>query len=538
MQPTIQGRVKFLAETYPTKEVFVFASATGPRTALTCLEVYELSSKVGSLLKKKGIKTGDVVCNSLPNSPEAVICDFGILAAGGVILNKTAYRSDGSDFIHLLNTSKCKLIIADKNQTPCVWEILSRRIDSISSDGVIQSKQLPLLGHVVFAPITNGNSEFMDRIKKEDSYFYTSGSASDTATFWMTSGTTGLPKLIARSHRALLVNARYWAMLSKETSDTILYNANSIGSSASSFIISFLVSCAKRVLVDLRFQLPADKETLTWEIVCSEKCTTAHLPPFVFRGILRKPELLQKHNYLLDMLFAAGQPVEKDWACVLGKMTRTACFAYGMSELGYCTAQECVKEEDVLPFIAGHPISQDLEVKVVDDNMQETTPNACGKILVRADWLFDGYLGMEEKSKAKFTPDGWFKTDDLGYKDENGCFFVMCRKSDAILRGIFMTYPSFFEEPIRSLSVVADAIIVPVPDKDRFQEICACIILREEVTISEKEVADMCDSLFVEDSEMPPPKYYMVMQSFPYLASSKPDKPKLINVAKEKFNLS
>ena len=93
MKTTIQAQVKFLTETNPNKEVFVFVSATGVRTTLTCREIYELSSKFGSLLRKAGIKQGDVVCDTLPNSPETVICDFGILAAGGVILNKTAYRS-------------------------------------------------------------------------------------------------------------------------------------------------------------------------------------------------------------------------------------------------------------------------------------------------------------------------------------------------------------------------------------------------------------------------------------------------------------
>ncbi|XP_041376067.1 3-[(3aS,4S,7aS)-7a-methyl-1,5-dioxo-octahydro-1H-inden-4-yl]propanoyl:CoA ligase-like [Gigantopelta aegis] len=537
MQTTIQARVKFLAETYPNKEVFVFVSTTGLRSALSCLDMYELSSKVGSLLRKAGIKPGDVVCDTLPNSPEMVVCDFGILAAGGVILNKTAYRSDGSDLCHMLNTSKCKVVIADQTQSPCIWEILKRQIDEISSDGLVKSEKLPFLERVIFAPITNGNNEFIKRIKTEDIYFYTSGSPSDTGIIWMTSGTTGLPKLIVRSHEAVLINARIFASMTNESFSTIHYNDNAMGH-ASSFANSFLASCAKRVFIDHRFQLPVDQEMFIWELVCSEKCTTALMPPFVFRGILRKPELLKKQNYLLDLLCTAGQPVDKDWSEVLGKITRSASFAYGLSEIGYCCSQLCVTSSDMLPYVAGYPSAEGIEVKIVDENQQETSPSTHGELLVRAPWMFDGYLGNEEKSKSKFTQDGWFKTDDLAYKDKDGCLFVMCRRSDAIAWGMCTVYPAYFETPIRSLSVIADVIIVPVPDKDSFQEICACIRLCEGIALNEKEVADMCDSLFVEDSDMPAPKYYMVMENFPYLTSAKPDKTKLISLAKEKFNLN
>ncbi|XP_041376663.1 3-[(3aS,4S,7aS)-7a-methyl-1,5-dioxo-octahydro-1H-inden-4-yl]propanoyl:CoA ligase-like [Gigantopelta aegis] len=283
----------------------------------------------------------------------------------------------------------------------------------------------------------------------------------------MTSGTTGLPKLVVRSHEALLMNARIFASISNESAST-----------------SFL------------------KNTIN----------------------------------ILNVLCAAGQPVDKDWSEILDKITRSACFAYGLSEVGYCCSQLCATSSDVLPYVVGYPSAEGIEVKVVDENQQETSPNTHGELLVRAPWMFDGYLGNEEKSKSEFTQDRWFKTDDLAYKDNDGCLFVMCRRSDAIAWGVRTVYPSYLEKPIGSLSVIADVIIVPVPDKDRFQEICACVILCEGITLNEKEVADTCNSLFVKGTCAP--KYYMVMDNFPYLSSAKPDKLKLISMAKERFNLN
>ncbi|XP_041376665.1 4-coumarate--CoA ligase-like 7 [Gigantopelta aegis] len=246
------------------------------------------------------------------------------------------------------------------------------------------------------------------------------------------------------------MNARIFASVTSESFSTLHYNDNSMGH-ASSFANSFLASCVKRVFIDDRFQLPVEKDIFIWELVCTEKCTTALMPPFVFKGILRKPELLEKRNYLLDLLCAAGQPVSKDWSEILGKITRSACFAYGLSEIGHGCSQLCVTSSDVLPYVAGYPSAEGIEVKVVDENQQETSPSTHGELLVRAPWMFDGYLGNEEKSKSKLSQDGWFKSDDLAYKDKDGCLFVMCRRSDAIARGVYTVYPSYFETPIRSL---------------------------------------------------------------------------------------
>jgi long-chain acyl-CoA synthetase len=137
----------------------------------------------------------------------------------------------------------------------------------------------------------------------------------------------------------------------------------------------------------------------------------------------------------------------------------------------------------------GLPIGN--EMKVVDDNDREVEEGALGEIVLRGENVLKGYYKNLDATAAAFR-NGWFHTGDIGYRDPDGFFYIVDRKSDMIIRGGENIYPREIDEVLYQHPAIAAAAAIGVPDPLYGEEVAAFIVLKEGREATEEELIAFC----------------------------------------------
>src|SRR5256886_17694154 len=139
----------------------------------------------------------------------------------------------------------------------------------------------------------------------------------------------------------------------------------------------------------------------------------------------------------------------------------------------------------------GLPIGN--EMKVVDDDDNEVTDGELGEIVLRGENILKGYFKNPEATERAFR-NGWFHTGDIGYRDKDGFFFIVDRKSDMIIRGGENIYPREIDEVLYQHPAVAAAATIGVPDPLYGEEVAAFVVLKDGIKVDEQELISHCQA--------------------------------------------
>jgi acyl-CoA synthetase (AMP-forming)/AMP-acid ligase II len=161
---------------------------------------------------------------------------------------------------------------------------------------------------------------------------------------------------------------------------------------------------------------------------------------------------------------------------------------YGLSE-STCRSTFNPPDERRRPGSCGLPIGN--EMKVVDDHDDEVREGELGEIVLRGENILKGYFRDEEATRRAFRG-GWFHTGDIGYRDQDGFFYIVDRKSDMIIRGGENIYPREIDEVLYQHPAVAAAATIGVPDQLYGEEVTAFIVLKDGMKIGEDALIDFC----------------------------------------------
>jgi len=131
------------------------------------------------------------------------------------------------------------------------------------------------------------------------------------------------------------------------------------------------------------------------------------------------------------------------------------------------------------------------EMRVVDDDDKEVADGDMGEIVLRGDNILKGYYRNPEATATAFR-NGWFHTGDLGYRDADGFFYIVDRKSDMIIRGGENIYPREIDEVLYQHPAVAAAATIGVPDQLYGEEVAAFVVLKEGTEASAEEFLAFC----------------------------------------------
>jgi malonyl-CoA/methylmalonyl-CoA synthetase len=160
---------------------------------------------------------------------------------------------------------------------------------------------------------------------------------------------------------------------------------------------------------------------------------------------------------------------------------------YGMTETLMNTSNPY--EGARLPGSVGPPLpGVAIRVVNVETGTVESTPDAIGALEIKGPNVFAGYWQDEEKTRGEFTPDGWFKTADLGRIDRNGYVYIVGRMKDLVISGGYNIYPKEIESELDAIPGVAESAVFGVPHPDFGEGVTAAIVLAAGANLSEADI--------------------------------------------------
>jgi long-chain acyl-CoA synthetase len=218
-----------------------------------------------------------------------------------------------------------------------------------------------------------------------------------------------------------------------------------------------------------------------------------HMFPAVntlFNGLANHPDFGKVDWSHLVVSLGGGTAVQgavaKLW---LEKTGCPICEGYGLSETSPSASCNLVTSTAFTGSI-GVPIPG-TEMKIIDDDGLEVAPGVRGEIAIRGPQVMAGYWQRPDETARVMTPDGFFKSGDVGVMDEQGFFRIVDRKKDMILVSGFNVYPNEVEEVVASLSGVLECAVIGIPD-ERSGEAVKLVIVKKDPALTEASVREHC----------------------------------------------
>jgi long-chain acyl-CoA synthetase len=425
-------------------------------------------NRAASLLASHGVGKGDVVSLLMPNSAEYIIAYFACWKLGALAGPVNSLLKE-HETAFVMNNSEAKAILLHT-------EFLER-IESIRND-------LPHLQSVIiFDDEAGATSEF-----KDEGLPSVEIGKDDDAIIIYTSGTTGKPKGCLLSHGNVIANARQISeWLHFTDNDRLLTIMPLFHMNAVSVTTMSALYAGGSTVISPKFSA-----SQFWQIISDYQVTSFGSVATMLSILLNTypdgvPNGLKTAQLRFAMCGSAPVPAE-----VMKKFEETfncpVVEGYGLSE-STCRSTFNPPDERRRPGSCGLPIGN--EMKVFDDNDGEVADGELGEIVLRGENILKGYYKNPEATADAFR-NGWFHTNDVGYRDREGYFFIVDRKSDMIIRGGENIYPREIDEVLYQHPAIAAAATIGVPDQLYGEEVAAFVVLKEGTKVSEEDLIVHC----------------------------------------------
>jgi len=210
----------------------------------------------------------------------------------------------------------------------------------------------------------------------------------------------------------------------------------------------------------------------------------------LFNGLANHPDFNKVNWRSLMVSVGGGTAVQSAVAKLWFEKTGCAiCEGYGLSETSPIAASNPITVTEYSGSI-GVPISSTW-LKLLDDNGNEVAPGESGEIAIKGPQVMAGYWQRPDETAKVMTPDGYFKSGDIGVMDERGFFKVVDRKKDMILVSGFNVFPTELEDVVSQMEGIMECACVGVPD-EKSGEAVKLVIVRKDPDLTEEQVRAYC----------------------------------------------
>jgi len=457
----------------PDKTAVVFGDVR-----ISFRDLNAMANQVANALVANGVEPGDKVSLTCPNIPYFPMCYYGILKAGATVVPLNVLLREREFIYHTENSdSKVHICFMGTEELPILQQAYPafEKVSSLEHFWVITPPG-------VDSPI-EGVPTLMERMSHHSPIFDTvQTDKNDTAVILYTSGTTGKPKGAELTHSNLVMNCMVAASLVEVQEDdvslVVLPLFHSFGQSSQMNVTMY--SGGTIVLLP-RFEAGAVLDAFE-----KEGISIFAGVPTMYWDILGYAE---QHSYDLEKIRSrlrlgvsggAAMPVDL-MRRFEEKFGMTILEGYGLSETSPTATFNRTDRPRKVGSI-GLPV-WGVEMRVVDDDMNDVAAGETGEIVIRGHNIMKGYYKNPKANEECFRG-GWFHTGDVGKIDEDGYFYIVDRTKDMIIRGGFNVYPREIEEVLISHPEVSLAAVIGVPDEEYGEEIKAFVIPNKGATIT------------------------------------------------------
>nr|VFK44600.1 MAG: malonyl-CoA/methylmalonyl-CoA synthetase [Candidatus Kentron sp. TC] len=464
------------------------------------------TARFAHFLETLDLHEGDRAAVLVEKSPEALFFYLACLRAGIVYLPlNTAYQSSEIDYF--LSDAEPKAIVCRPDALESVSELAARR-------GIERVLTLDEQGGGTLSERAKGspNSGF-DTVSREKD---------DVAAILYTSGTTGRPKGAMLTHGNLASNALALHEAWRWQSSDVLLHALPLFHVHGLFIACHgaLLSGARMFFLP-RFDVPS---------------VLAHLPrstvfmgvPTYYNRLLLEPGLSANAWASMRLFISGSAPLSESAFHAFRERTGHLILErYGMTETLMNTSNPYDGERK--PGSVGTALPR-IAVRIARDAGEEKAGEggAIGEIQVKGPNIFKGYWRLPEKTAREFTPDGWFRTGDLGTLDQDGYLSIVGRSKDLIITGGYNVYPREVENALDTLDGVRESAVIGVPDPDFGEKVIAIVVRQDGAQVTEEGIIRSMKRVI---ANYKAPKRVFFVEDFPRNAMGKVQK----NVLREEY---
>ena len=445
-----------------------FLLAPEAQRALTYAALRNDCHALGAWLAGRGIESGSTVSFMLPNGVSAATMFLGAMYAGYVVSPINLLAHDAQLEYTLVHSDTAIVFASDDNRTRL--EAIRRSTGATFAIHVVDVDGLGLQPASAM-PATRCGPQ-------------------DPAMLMYTSGTTGRPKGALLSHANMLAAGRaVSASLDLTEADRVLsslplYHIN--GQCVAT--VAPLVSGGS-IIMPHRFSV-----SQWWPLVARYEPTWLNMVPTIIAYLLNGPELTPEQAAACRRVRfgrSASAPLPPE-------QHRAFEARFGISVIEAMGLTECASVAFSNPLDAaarryGSPgLPLGVEARVVDAAGRVLPTGERGEIELRGANVMIGYYKSPEATQAAVRADGWLATGDLGYRDDDGYYFITGRLKELIIKGGENIAPREIDEALLAHPAVLEAAAVGVPDDVYGQEILACVVVKPGVACSEDELRAHC----------------------------------------------
>ncbi|KAF3656804.1 4-coumarate--CoA ligase-like 4 [Capsicum annuum] len=461
------------------KIAFIDASS-GQKLSFT--DVWNAVEALASCLSvNMGIRKGHVVLLLSPNSIYFPIICLAVMSLGGIITTTNPLNTS-SEISKQIKDSKPVLAFT-------IPELLPKITGSNLPVILINGEELAFTSDSKLRII--GTLEKLIMEKPAERRMKERVTQEDTATLLYSSGTTGASKGVISSHRNLIAMVQTIVGRFKldEGEQTFICTVPMFHIYGLAAFAAGILASGSTVVVLSKFEMDEMLSSI-------HKYKASYLPlvPPILVALVNNAGLIQKKYDLssLKNVLSGGAPLSKEVTeGFLEKYPSVRILqGYGLTESSGIGASTDSLEESRRYGTAGM-LSPSMEAKIVDPESGEAFPvNKTGELWLRGPSIMKGYFSNEEATASTLDSDGWLRTGDLCYIDEDGFIFVVDRLKELIKYKGYQVPPAELEALLLTHPEISDAAVIPFPDKDVGQFPMAYIVRKSGSTISESAIMD------------------------------------------------
>jgi fatty-acyl-CoA synthase len=425
-----------------------------------------------AVLKQRGLRRGDGVGLLSPNRPEAWLAPTATILAGG---RYTALHPLGSlqDHLHACDEAELRFVFVD----PAFAE---------------RAAEIKAKAATVEALFTFGSSDAGEDFTRLAAEAQVSGpldgggrTAEDIAYLLYTGGTTGVPKAVVHTDRAVVAHY-YGTALGWDLPESMRYLAVAPISHAAGMLIVPALLSGGTVILQRRFDPAA------WlAAVAAEQATLSLLVPTMIYAVLDHPDLARTDLSSLQTVMYGASPISPTrLAEAIERVGPVFCQLYGQTESAGQGTSLWRAEHDPSDLhgltSCGRPMPFN-RVAVLDEGGEPLPDGEPGELCIQGPSVMEGYWKQPDLTAATLAG-GWLHTGDIGVRDADGRFYIVDRKKDMVVSGGFNVFPREIEDVIATHPGVSSVAVIGVPDEHWGEAVKALVVPRPDAKVDAAEI--------------------------------------------------